>query len=67
MKATQGTFSKIIDPLTDNIRELQKITGVSPTENFESTNTESETPSINKKEELRKKSKKSPSFEDYLR
>jgi len=27
MHATQDSFSKILDPLTDNIRELQKITG----------------------------------------
>ena len=28
MQATQNSFSKMVDPLTDNIRELQKITGL---------------------------------------
>ncbi|MEK6830969.1 MAG: hypothetical protein AABX77_02975 [Nanoarchaeota archaeon] len=31
IKSTQESFSKILDPLTDNIRELQKITGVDST------------------------------------
>lgn len=71
MRATQETFSKIIDPLTDNIRELQKITGLPPAEHVESANhTETEIHSSDKtkeKEPKLKRSKKSPSFEDYLR
>ncbi|MEK6873131.1 MAG: hypothetical protein AABW90_03935, partial [Nanoarchaeota archaeon] len=61
---------KIIDPFTDNIRELQKITGLPPAEHFESTNhaeTEIHSADKTKEKESRKKSKKSPSFEDYLR
>ena len=60
MRANQETFSKIIDPFTDNIRELQKITGV------ESVKKEhSKTKKIESTEKI--KGKGQPSFEDYLR
>lgn len=71
MRATQETFSKIIDPLTDNIKELQKITGLPTAEHSESSNhDETGVHSAGKtkeKESRLKRSKKSPSFEDYLR
>jgi len=53
MHSTQDSFSKILNPLTDNIRELQKITG-------------SENPKSNKPKP-KAKSKSGASFEDYLR
>lgn len=56
MSATQNSFSKILNPLTDNIRELQKITG---------NELEPEKPKPQTKSKASKKSKES--FEDYLR
>ena len=54
MHATQDSFSKILNPLTDNIKELQKLTG-------------KETPN-RPKPKTKSKSKQSKSnFEDYLR
>jgi len=51
MTASQQSFSKVLNPLTDNIRELRKITGKEPT----------------KKPKPKTSKKKSDSFEDYLR
>jgi DNA-binding transcriptional MerR regulator len=51
MSTTQESFSKVLNPLTDNIRELQKITG--------KTKTSKPKPKTSKK--------KSETFEDYLR
>lgn len=62
INATQESFSKLVNPLTDNIRELQKITKL---DTYKDTIKESDE---NKKEEERKKSGKSkPNFEEYLR
>ena len=55
MHSTQDSFSKVLNPLTDNIRELQKITG---SEDSKSSRPKPKTKS--------KKSQK-PNFEDYLR
>ena len=55
MHATQNSFSKILNPLTDNIREMQRITGVKTANK----------PIPKTKQELNKKEK--PGFEDYLR
>ena len=67
ISSQRESFSKILDPLTDNIRELQKITGTSNTEQVE-TKHKTETHSAGSREnESRRKSKKSTSFEDYLR
>ncbi|MEM0465426.1 MAG: hypothetical protein QXW97_01845 [Candidatus Pacearchaeota archaeon] len=60
MRATQDSFSKILNPLTDNIRELQKIVGMQ--------NSKKETDDSEKKEEDKKRiGKQKPSFEEYLR
>jgi hypothetical protein len=74
MHETQGSFSKILNPLTDNIRELQKLTGSfdkqkTQTKQMQETpaevNKEPETPTP---EEPRKtQTKPEPGFEDYLR
>ena len=61
MHATQQSFSKILDPLTDNIRQLQKITGNYPTKKQE----EGQTPT--EQAQPRKVKKPEPGFEDYLR
>ncbi len=58
MHATQDSFSKILNPLTDNIRELQKITG------------SGEISSPNKPNEPQKQGRQKKSktnFESYLR
>ena len=56
LQATQDTFSKLTNPLTDNIRELQKITGKEIPE------TPTETPAPKKRGR-----KKKEDFESYLR
>lgn len=64
MKASQNSFSKILDPLTDNIRELQHITGnlkATPKKPKEE-KIQTETPQTS-----RKRKRQEPSFEDYLR
>jgi DNA-binding transcriptional MerR regulator len=69
---TQNSFSKILNPLTDNIRELQKMTGgfnkpqtkEQPIQEITKTTTETITQT---QEEPRKKIKPEPGFEDYLR
>lgn len=76
MHETQNSFSKILNPLTDNIRELQKMTGSSqksspqqtqqPKKETTTTETTTET-TIKTQEEPRKKTKPEPGFEDYLR
>jgi len=60
MKATQNSFSKIVDPLTDNIKELQRITG-------HETHHHNKTTKPTTTKSKTGKSKKSGSFEDYLR
>jgi len=59
MRATQNSFSKILDPLTDNIRELQNITG-NKSISKEQTKKPAKTP-------ITKTKKTKTSFEDYLR
>lgn len=54
MHSTQDSFSKVLNPLTDNIRELQKITSLP-------------SPKSTRPKPKTKKSKASTSFEDYLR
>ncbi len=58
MHVTQDSFSKILNPLTDNIRELQKITRGE---------TKPSRPRPKTKSKSEKKKKQKPSFEDYLR
>jgi hypothetical protein len=63
MHATQESFSKILDPLTDNIRELRELTGK---ENKDKRDTdEKEISDSNSKQQGKKKVQ--PNFEDYLR
>lgn len=57
MHQTQESFSKLTNPLTDNIRELQKISSEEPEK------TSSQTSSLPKT----RKRKTEPGFEDYLR
>ncbi|MDP2925814.1 MAG: hypothetical protein Q8N99_05575 [Nanoarchaeota archaeon] len=62
MYATQESFSKLIDPLTDNIRELQKINSKDKKES------DNEKKDASDDKEDRKSVKKQKSeFEDYLR
>ena len=63
MHSTQDSFSKILNPLTDNIREMQKITGTTP----ESQPSRPKPKTKSSKSKSGKKSKQKPSFEDYLR
>lgn len=79
MSSTQESFSKILDPLTDNIRELQRITGQNKiqemiktplpknpqAEEHEEKNEEKEEKSD--KDERKVTKKQTPNFEDYLR
>jgi hypothetical protein len=70
MHETQNSFSKILNPLTDNIRELQRITGKTQERSQENENlqTKQQENKNSEQQPQRKKSKKSePSFEDYLR
>jgi len=64
MHETQDSFSKMINPLTDNLRELQKITGLpSPSQ-------QQAPPQPIPQEaqgEVRKTKKSQPGFEEYLR
>jgi len=53
MNLTQNSFSKIVNPLTDNIREMQKITGLGAAAK----------PAPKTKPDKKQK----PGFEDYLR
>ena len=59
IKTTQNSFSKLVNPLTDNIRELQKITGLK-TESISPQKTK-----VNPESTPTKKDK--IGFEDYLR
>ena len=63
MQNTRQTVSKMIDPLTDNIRELQKMTGKEIPEPEDKKEDKKE--SASRKKSSSKKS--STSFEDYLR
>jgi len=73
MHSTQDSFSKILNPLTDNIRDLQKITGSKtskhkrpkPEPSKPKTKSSKTNPEKTKLKPEKKKSK--PSFEDYLR
>ena len=77
MSSQRESFSKILDPLTDNIRELEKITGVETKkhkpktkESEEKIETEENSDEIEtelKEKGSRKKTRSKPSFEDYLR
>ncbi len=68
IKATQNSFSKMTNPLTDNLRALQKITGEPNPEQPKEQHEEQQSENSKKQETSRKKSKKpAPSFEDYLR
>lgn len=63
MHENQNSFSKMLNPLTDNIREMQKInssSSIQPQASFQTTNQESQ-------EEVRKTKKAQPGFEEYLR
>jgi len=60
MHQTQDSFSKMVNPLTDNIRELQKLTGSSKSEK---TRPRPKT----KKGKSKKDSKADLDFEEYLR
>lgn len=64
MHETQDSFSKMINPLTDNIRELQKITGL-PTPSQQQAS--SQTIPQETKQEARKTKRGQPGFEEYLR
>jgi hypothetical protein len=69
MQNTRQTVSKLIDPLTDNIREMQKMTRKEPSE-LKKEKKESKENEERKESEPKKKSspkKSSTSFEDYLR
>lgn len=59
MHETQDSFSKIVNPLTDNIRELKKLTGSSKTEKTR--------PRPKTKKGKKKGSKADLDFEEYLR
>jgi len=62
MRMTQQSFSKMLDPLADNLRELQKITGGSQILASE------DRPEMQPQDQQRKTTKKSsPDFENYLR
>ena len=70
MHATQESFSKILNPLTDNIQELRRITSKTPSQS----NTEPEEAIVGSSEakvsepEVRKARKKpEPGFENFLR
>ena len=73
MHETQDSFSKILNPLTDNIRELQKLTGEKKQQNQKQQPKEERK---NKEEIVEKeaeqqprepKTKPEPGFKDYLR
>jgi archaellum component FlaC len=68
MHETQNSFSKIINPLTDNIRELQKITGTVVTPISNQIEASSQPIPSEQTQEVERRTKKSePSFEEYLR
>lgn len=71
VQITQASFSKILDPLTENIKELQKITNSGErraSEKRRANEKESEEIEKSESKETRKALKKSkPSFEDYLK
>ncbi len=62
--ATQNSFSKILDPLTENIKELERISGKSQEKSIAQSN-----PKIEKQENQSRKvqKKQKMDFEDYLR
>lgn len=66
MRLTQDSFSKILNPLTDNIRELQKIAGSAPEPQSDRLKLKSSKSKSEKKSKSKKGNPK-PSFEDYLR
>ena len=68
MHETQNSFSKVLNPLTDNLRELQKITGKgSGTKMPEEKNNEGTIERDNKSSEVKRTKKSEPGFENYLR
>lgn len=65
MHMTQDSFSKVLNPLTDNIRELQKITGFqSPKKQNAEAIDEKQVEDDNAR---KKPGKQKPGFEEYLR
>ncbi len=77
MQKTQDSFKKVLNPLTDQIRTFQEITGKAPEEEKSSKTQKKSKKEVSEEEketieELKqisdsKKPKKSLSFEDYLR
>jgi len=67
LKTTQDSFSKIVNPLTDNIRELQKITGKNSSFPKEPELETAEEQLQETKEKPRQKTSKRDGFENYLR
>ena len=65
LSMTQKTFSKIVDPLTDNIRKLREIAGEKPKSKETPKTKESSKPV--KKEKSSRTPRNASSFEDYLR
>lgn len=64
MHETQDSFSKILNPLTDNIRELQKITKLHSSKKEE---IKQEPPTTKPQQEGRSTRKPQPGFEEYIR
>ncbi|VVB78648.1 Uncharacterised protein [uncultured archaeon] len=64
MHETQDSFSKILDPLTDNIRELQRITGKDSSREEVPQQEPEEKPEPPPRKPIRKEKN---DFEDYLR
>jgi hypothetical protein len=73
MHTTQESFSKILNPLTDNMRKMQKIAGTTPKTKPPKPKEKPSRPKRKTKPKTEshksrsRKSKKKPSFEDYLR
>jgi hypothetical protein len=71
MHSTQESFSKILDPLTDNIRELRELTGKESKDSQDNKNKknsdEKEKKEISDSNKQQLKKKTQPNFEDYLR
>ncbi len=62
MLTTQESFSKILNPLTENIEELRKITGSATKTRIDTTN-----PATKHETTVKKQKKGRDGFEDYLR
>jgi len=64
MHLTQESFSKVLDPLTDNIRALQEITGNNPMTKSDNRPVQQQEPEQTREPALRKQK---TDFESYLR